>query len=175
MLEIVIAAIVAIVVLVLLLASMKPATLRIERSASIQAPPERLFPYVNDFRRWREWSAYESLDADMQRTLSGADSGKGAVYEWAGRKAGTGRMEITQSMPPSKVIIKLDFLKPFEGHNVAEFTFQDAGESTNLTWVMSGPANFMSKLMQVFVNLDRMIGKDFETGLANLKRLTERR
>jgi Polyketide cyclase / dehydrase and lipid transport len=139
MLEIVICAVVAIVVVVLVIATMKPATMRIERATRIQASPAKIFPYVNDFRRWREWSAYENLDADLKRSLSGAESGKGAVYEWAGRKAGTGRMEITQSTPPSRVLIKLDFLKPFEGHNVAEFTFRDAGGATEVTWVMSVP------------------------------------
>jgi hypothetical protein len=110
----------------------------------------------------------------MKRTFSGAESGKGAVYAWDGDKnVGSGRMEILDTVP-SKILIKLDFFKPFEGHNTAEFTMLPQGDGTNLTWTMYGPANFMSKLIQVFMNLDNMIGKDFEAGLANLKKLTEK-
>ena len=111
----------------------------------------------------------------MKRTYSGADSGKGAVYAWDGNKnVGSGRMEILDASSPSKIVIKLDFLKPFEAHNTAEFTMLPQGDATNLTWVMHGPAVFMSKVMQVFMNMDRMIGKDFEIGLSNLKKLTEK-
>ena len=107
----------------------------------------------------------------MKRTFSGAESGKGAVYAWDGNKnVGSGRMEILDTSAPSKIVIKLDFFKPFEGHNTAEFTMLPQGDATHVTWVMHGPASFMSKAMQVFINLDHMIGKDFETGLANLKR-----
>ena len=112
----------------------------------------------------------------MTRRLSGEASGKGAVYEWEGKgKAGGGRMEITNASPPSKVMIKLDFIKPFEGHNTAEFSFDAKGNrATEVTWAMFGPSPFMARLMGLFINLDRMIGKDFETGLANLKSATER-
>lgn len=97
------------------------------------------------------------------------------MYEWDGNKdVGKGRMEITDTCPPSKVVIKLDFIKPFEGHNVAEFTMDGKGDATNVTWAMYGPANYLSKLMGVFVNMDAMIGKDFEAGLANLKSITEK-
>ena len=111
----------------------------------------------------------------MKRTYSGAASGRGAVYAWDGNKnVGSGRMEILEASAPSKVVIKLDFIKPFEGHNTAEFTMLPQGDATNLTWVMHGPTPFMMKVMHVFINMDRMIGKDFEAGLANLKRLTEK-
>jgi hypothetical protein len=111
----------------------------------------------------------------MKRTYSGADSGKGAVYAWDGNKnVGSGRMEILDASVPSKIVIKLDFFTPFEGHNTAEFTMLPQGDATNLTWAMHGPAPFMSKVMQVFINMDNMIGKDFAIGLANLKRLTEK-
>ncbi len=112
----------------------------------------------------------------MKRSYSGAASGKGAVYGWEGNKnVGSGRMEILDSSAPSKIVIKLDFFTPFEGHNTAEFTMLPQGDaSTNVTWTMHGPAPFMSKLMQVFMNLDQMIGKDFEAGLINLKNLTEK-
>ena len=107
--------------------------------------------------------------------MSGADSGKGAVYAWDGNNnVGSGRMEILEASVPSKIVIKLDFFKPFEGHNTAEFTMLPQGDATMLTWTMLGPRVFMSKLMQVFMNLDHMIGRDFEAGLANLKKLTEK-
>jgi hypothetical protein len=115
----------------------------------------------------------------MKRSYSGAASGRGAVYGWEGNKnVGSGRMEILESSVPEKILIKLDFFKPFEGHNTAEFTMLPQGDGTNVItnviWEMYGPAPFMSKVMQVFVNMGDMIGKDFETGLANLKRLTEK-
>ena len=111
----------------------------------------------------------------MKRTYSGAASGKGAVYAWDGnRNVGSGRMEILDASAPAKIVIKLDFFTPFEGHNTAEFTMLPQGDATNLTWLMHGPAPFMAKIMHVFMNIDRMVGKDFEIGLANLKRLTEK-
>ena len=159
---------------VLVLAATKPGTLRVQRATSIKAPAEKIFPLINDFRQWRTWSPYENKDPAMKRTFSGAESGKGAVYAWDGDKnVGSGRMEILDTAP-TKIVIKLDFFKPFEGHNTAEFTMLPQGDGTNLTWTMYGPANFMSKLIQVFMNLDNMIGKDFEAGLANLKKLTEK-
>ena len=160
---------------VLILASRKPDTFRVERTASIRAAPEKIFPLIEDFHRWQSWSPYETRDPAMQRSFSGASSGKGAVYAWNGNKnVGSGRMEILDAPPPGKVVIKLDFLKPFEGHNTAEFTLLPQGDTTNVTWLMHGPAPFMSKVMQVFMNMDNMIGKDFAVGLANLKRITER-
>jgi hypothetical protein len=125
------------------------------------------------------WSPYENKDPAMKRSYSGAESGKGAVYAWDGNKnVGSGRMEILEASMPSKIVIKLDFFTPFEGHNTAEFTMLPQGDATNLTtdvtWLMHGPAPFVSKVMQVFMNIDNMIGKDFEVGLANLKRLTEK-
>jgi uncharacterized protein YndB with AHSA1/START domain len=160
---------------VLVLASRKPDTLRVQRSAAIHAPPEKIFSLISDFHQWRAWSPYEDRDPDLQRSYSGAASGKGAVYEWNGnRHVGSGRMEILDATPPGRVVIKLDFLKPFEAHNTAEFTVVPHGDTTNVIWLMHGPAPFMSKLMQVFMNMDTMIGKDFATGLANLKRITEK-
>jgi hypothetical protein len=165
---------------ILILAASKPNTFSVERAISVKAPPEKIFPLINDFHQWVSWSPYENKDPAMKRSYSGAESGKGAVYGWEGNSnVGAGRMEIleTQSLEtsaPSKILIKLDFFKPFEGHNTAEFTMLPQGDATNLNWVMRGPAPFISKLMQVFMNLDHMIGKDFEVGLANLKRLTEK-
>jgi uncharacterized protein YndB with AHSA1/START domain len=160
---------------VLAFAATKPDTFSVQRSTSIKAPPEKIFAVVNDFHRWPDWSPWEKLDPSMKRTQSGTASGKGAIYAWEGNsKAGAGRMEIVESTPASKVAIQLDFIKPFEGHNVAEFQLQPQGDTTNLTWSMHGPTPFVSKLMQVFVNMDTMIGKDFEAGLANLKAITEK-
>ena len=171
-----IAVVIAIAIaVVLILALSKPDIFRIQRVATIKAPAESIFALINDFHRWGSWSPWESKDPAMKRTFSGAESGKGAVYAWEGDKnVGSGRMEILEAFAPQKIVIKLDFFTPFEGHNTAEFTMLPQGDATNITWVMYGPASLMSKVMQVFINLDNMIGKDFETGLANLKRVTEK-
>ena len=168
---------IAVIAIVLILASTKPDTFSVQRAAAVRAPAERIFPLISNFHQWVNWSPWENKDPAMKRTYSGAESGKGAVYAWDGNKnVGSGRMEILDASSPSKIVIKLDFFKPFEGHNTAEFTIQPERDAatTNITWVMHGPAPFMSKVMQVVMNLDKMIGKDFEAGLANLKELTEK-
>jgi uncharacterized protein YndB with AHSA1/START domain len=163
------------IVAVLIFAATKPNTLRVQRATSIKAPAEMIFPLINDFHQWRSWSPYENKDPAMKRTYSGAERGKGAVYAWEGDKnVGSGRMEILEASAPQKIVIKLDFFTPFEGHNTAEFTMLPQGDGTHVTWVMYGPARFVTKLIQVFMNLDNMIGKDFEAGLANLKTITEK-
>ena len=178
MLEII--AIIAIVLVVaiaiiLILAATKPDTFSVQRATTVKAPPERIFPLINDFHQWGTWSPYETKDPAMKRSYSGAASGKGAVYGWEGNKnVGSGRMEILDSSAPSKIVIKLDFFTPFEAHNTAEFTMLPQGDATNVTWLMHGPLPFMGKIMHVFINMDRMVGKDFEIGLANLKRLAEK-
>lgn len=160
---------------ILVIAATKPGTLRVQRAIRIKAPPDVIFPLISDFHQWLKWSPYENKDPAMKRTYEGAERGKGAVYAWNGDKnVGSGRMEILESTAPSKIVIKLDFFTPFEGHNTAEFTMLPQGDATHVTWLMHGPANFMSRLIQVFMNLDRMIGRDFEAGLANLKTLTEK-
>jgi uncharacterized protein YndB with AHSA1/START domain len=168
-----------VIAIVLILAATKPNTFSVRRATTVKAPPERIFPLINDFHQWGSWSPYENKDPAMKRSFGGAADGKGAVYGWEGNKnVGSGRMEILDTSKPSKIVIKLDFFTPFEGHNTAEFTMLPQGDATNMTtnvtWLMHGPAPFMSKVMQVFINLDNMIGKDFEIGLANLKRLTEK-
>lgn len=170
-------AIVVVVVLaaILLFAATKPDTFRVERTTTIKAPPEKAFALINDFHSWNTWSPYEKKDPDMKRAYSGAANGKGAIYEWDGNKnVGKGRMEITESTPSSRIVIKLDFLSPFEAHNTAEFTLQPQGDSTQVTWAMYGPANYVSKLMSVFFSMDKMIGDDFAIGLANLKAAAEK-
>jgi uncharacterized protein YndB with AHSA1/START domain len=163
------------IAIVLILAAIKPDTFRVQRATTVKAPPEKIFPLINDFHQWATWSPWENKDPAMKRSYSGAASGRGAVYGWEGNKnVGSGRMEIIDASQPSKIVIKLDFLAPFEAHNTAEFTMLPQGDATNITWEMHGPAPFMSKVMQMFMNMDNMIGKDFEIGLANLKRLTEK-
>ena len=163
------------IAVVLILAARKPATFSVVRAIDVKAPPEKIFPLINDFHQWVSWSPYENKDPAMKRSYSGAESGTGAIYGWEGNSnVGAGRMEILDASVPSKILIKLDFFKPFEGHNTAEFTMLPQDDATHLSWVMRGPAPFISKLMQVFMNLDHMVGKDFEIGLANLKKLTEK-
>ena len=170
---------IAIIVVVLIAAILgyamtMPDNFRVQRTTSIKAPPEKIFPLINDFHRWGSWSPWEKMDPEMKRTYSGAAAGKGAAYAWQGNsKVGEGRMEIADASPPSKVTIKLDFMKPFEAHNTAEFTLEPKGDSTNVIWAMYGPSQYMAKVIGVFVSMDKMIGKDFETGLANLKSVAE--
>lgn len=161
------------VLAILAVAAMKPDTFSLQREADINAPPEKVFALINDFRDWTKWSPWEKLDPGLQRTHSGAASGKGAVYAWSGnKKVGQGRMEILDASP-SAIKIKLDFLKPFEAHNITDFTLAPRDGGTHVSWTMSGPLNFMMKLMHVFMNMDKMVGKDFEAGLANLKAAAE--
>jgi hypothetical protein len=175
-LAIVAAAVAVVVAGILIYAATRPDTFRIQRQASIDAPPETVFPLISDFTAWSGWSPWEKLDPELKRSRSGPASGKGAVYAWEGNsKVGAGRMEILDAPAPSRVTIKLDFLRPFEAHNIAEFTLEPAGRSTLVTWVMTGPNLFIGKVMSLFISMDRMIGKDFESGLANLKTLAERK
>jgi uncharacterized protein YndB with AHSA1/START domain len=163
------------VAIVLILAATRPNTFSVQRAAIVNAPPEKIFPLINDFRQWGNWSPYEHKDPGMKRTYSGAVRGKGAVYAWEGDKnVGKGRMEILEASAPSKIAIKLDFYTPFEAHNTAEFTMLPHEDATRVVWRMHGPAPFMAKIMHVFINIDKMVGKDFETGLASLKRLAEK-
>jgi uncharacterized protein YndB with AHSA1/START domain len=159
---------------VLILAARKPDIFSVRREIDIKAPPETIFPLINDFHQWGSWSPWEHKDPAMRRNFSGAASGKGAVYGWEGnRNVGSGRMEIMDTAAPAKIVIKLDFIKPFEGHNTAEFTMLPQGDTTRVSWLMTGPSPFIGKIMHVFINMDAMVGKDFEAGLSNLKRLTE--
>ena len=170
---------IAVVVLIAALlgyAATRPDTFRVERGATIKAPPEKIFALINDFRRWDSWSPWEKKDPAMRRTFgSDATSGKGAAYAWEGNSdVGQGRMEIAESVPPSRVAIKLDFVKPFEAHNLVEFTLEPQGDSTNVTWAMQGPAPFLAKVIHVFIDMDKMVGRDFESGLASLKAAVEK-
>ena len=169
--------IVAAIAALLAVASTRPPTFRIERSTRIAAPMLQVAEQIDDFHAWSTWSPWEHIDPTMQRTFSGADAGVGAVYEWDSKgKAGAGRMEITEMRAGperSLISIKLDFIKPFSAHNTAEFLMTPTDAGTDLSWAMFGPSPFMSKLMGVFVDFDKMVGKDFEAGLAALKRNAE--
>lgn len=163
-----------VVAAVLIYAASKPDTFRVQRTTNVAALPEKIFPHINDFHRWPAWSPWEKLDPRMKRIHSGATDGLGAVYEWDGNKdVGTGRSEIVATIPSSRVLIKLDFLKPFEAHNTAEFTLAPHGGSTEVTWAMYGPQPYMAKVMSLFFSMDKMVGGQFEQGLTNLKTLTE--
>jgi hypothetical protein len=160
---------------VLIYGAFKPGDFRVQRTIAINAPPEEIFPLINDFHSWQSWSPWEKLDPNMKRTLGGPANGQGATYEWDGNnKAGKGRMEITGSAPSSKVDIKLDFIRPMEGNDAVEFTLRPNGKSTDVTWEMSGPLTYPGRVMTIFVSMDKLIGGDFETGLANMKAVAEK-
>jgi carbon monoxide dehydrogenase subunit G len=166
--------VVVLIVAVLAYAATKPDTFRIQRSASIKAPQEKIFAILNDFHRSESWSPYEKKDPTMKRTFSGAANGKGAVYEFDGNKeVGKGRLTIMDAVPPSKVTIALDFVEPFAAHNIVEYTLEPLGDATQVTWSMTGQSPYVAKVICLFMNMDRMVGKDFEAGLANLKTVAE--
>ena len=171
MLIIILAGVAALVLGIVVLAATKPKTFRYERRATVAAAPEKVVALLNDFRQWSSWSPWEKLDPAMQRTHSGATAGVGAVYEWSGnKKAGSGRMEILANTP-TLVKIQLDFIAPFKAHNLTEFTVVANGAASDVVWVMSGESPFVSRIMSVFINWDKLIGKDFEAGLVNLNRV----
>jgi uncharacterized protein YndB with AHSA1/START domain len=141
----------------------------VTRDVTIAAPPAAVFVLLVDFHRWTEWSPWEDLDPNLARTYSGPTSGVGAVYEWVGnRKAGQGRMEITAAEAPSRLVIALQFIKPFTSSNTTTFLLDERDDGTHVTWRMVGPKTFMTRLMGVFMSMDKMVGRDFERGLARL-------
>lgn len=164
--------VVGVIALVLILAAMKPSAFKYERSTTINASADRIAPLVNNFHEWARWSPWEKLDADLKRGYSGAESGTGAAYTWDGKKAGAGRMEITNAQS-SGTDINLDFERPFKAHNITKFRFLPTDSSTRVIWTMEGQNIFMGKVMSVFVSMDKMIGKDFEAGLASMKTIAE--
>lgn len=146
----------------------------VERTTIIHAPAEEVYAQIVDFRNWRSWSPWDDRDPNMKRSYSGADSGVGAGYAWAGnRKAGEGQMEITDAVEPSSVQIALDFLKPFKSSSTTSFSLKPQGDATEVTWTMAGPMTLMARVMGVFKSMDKMVGPDFEKGLAQLKGATE--
>ena len=175
MIKTILIVLVVVVVAILIYAATKPDTFVVQRSAGVKAPPERIFALISDFKAWPQWSPYEKRDPAMQRTLGGSAQGKGATYAWKGNSnVGEGSMEITEVIEPSRIVIKLDFVKPFAANNVAEFTLVPSGDTTQVTWSMRGQSPYISKVFGVFVDMDNMIGKDFAEGLATLKALAEK-
>lgn len=174
MLETILGVIVVAVLAVLVYAATKPNSFRVERTVQIAAPPEKIFPLINDFHNWTLWSPFEKLDPDLQRNYMGAPEGLGAVYEYSGRKAGAGRMQITESSAPHKIVSTLDFTRPMRAHNVAEFILRPTEGGTEVTWAMHGPAPYMSKLMTTFFSMDKLVGGQFAEGLDNLRGVAER-
>lgn len=175
MLKLIALGVLGVVVVVLVLAATRPDTFRIERATTVKAPPEKIYPHIADFNAWREWSPWEKKDPAMKRTMSANTAGVGATYGWEGDKnVGTGRMEIAEANAPRNVRIKLDFLKPFEAHNIAEFTLTPQGDSTRVHWAMHGPQSFLNKVVCLFMDMDSMVGPDFESGLASLKAIAEK-
>ena len=162
------------IALILIIASTKPNTVHYERSATIDASAEKILPHINDYHKWTAWSPYEKLDPNMKREFAGAKEGKGARYSWSGNsKAGEGTMEILESTT-SGVKMDLRFVKPFKSDCIANFILTPQGSNTKVTWSLDGPNLFMGKVMSVVMNMDKMIGKDFETGLASLKSAAEK-
>lgn len=158
---------------VLAYAASKPDSFAVQRSTLIEAPPEQIFPLIDDLRAQSAWSPFEK-DPAMKRTHSGPPRGPGAVYAWEGdRRVGAGQITVTDSTPPSKVVLSLRMLRPFKADNVVEFTLDRVGAGTRVTWAMRGRSPFMAKLMGLFMNCDKMIGSQFEEGLAKLKTLVE--
>jgi hypothetical protein len=154
----------------------RPADFRIVRSRTVAAPPDVVHAYVNDFHKWSEWSPWEKLDPAMKREYSGAPAGTGAAYHWSGNSdVGEGHMTITDSRPAQSVTIRLEFLKPFAATNTTQFDFAPSGSGTNVTWAMNGHNNFLSKAFSAFMDMDKMIGADFEKGLAGLDAATAAR
>ena len=162
------------VVVLLVVASRKPETFTVTRSTVINAPADRIFGLINDFHQWAAWSPFEKLDPAMTKTFSGPVAGAGAAYAWTGnKKAGAGSMTITGATPSSTVNIAMAFLKPFKSESTVQFRIEPSGAGQNVTWDMSGKNQLISKVMSVFMSMDKLIGKDFAEGLANLKRVAE--
>jgi hypothetical protein len=167
-------AVAVLIVLFVIFVATRPSGFHVERSITINAPPENVFAQVNDFRAWGAWSPWEKKDPDMKRTYGATTAGPGATYAWAGNgNVGEGKMTIERSERPSQVAIRLDFFKPFAGTNAATFNFTPAPSGTKVTWAMDGHCNFITKGIGVFMSMDRMIGPDFESGLSAMKSVAE--
>ncbi|MBB1594214.1 SRPBCC family protein [Achromobacter sp. UMC46] len=167
--------IVAAIVLLLAYAATRPDTFRVERSAQIQAPPERLFPLINDLQAFNTWNPYEKKDPAIKGRYGASTVGPGATYAWESEKVGVGEMRIESAQPNTTVGMRLTFVKPFAAVNQVTFSLTPADGGTRVVWAMEGRLNFVAKLMHIFFNMDRMVGQDFEDGLTNLKALAEKR
>jgi uncharacterized protein YndB with AHSA1/START domain len=164
---------------VLIVAAFRPDSFRVQRTAAIQAPPEKIFPLINDLRGFNRWNPFDRKDPNVKGSYSGAPSGAGAAYAFEGNKdVGRGSLSIIDSQPASEVRMKLDMLSPFEAHNVVEFTLRpvegNEGSATRVTWAIQGPVPYLARILHMFCDMDRMIGKEFESGLAHLKVIVEK-
>jgi hypothetical protein len=169
MLKIILIALPILIAVLGIVVAMQPSEFRVVRTAALSAPAQALFAQVNDFHIWEAWSPWEKLDPALRRTYEGAPAGTGAIYSWVGNnQVGEGRMTIIESHPNDFIRIKLEFLKPFAATHTAEFTFKPEGDRTQVTWSMFGERNFLSKAIGLFMNMDKMIGDNFEQGLAQM-------
>jgi hypothetical protein len=168
-------ALAVIVVVLIVIVALQPSDFRVTRSATMSAPAPAAFAQVNDFHKWEAWNPWGKIDPAMKQTYEGAPAGTGAIYSWIGNnEVGEGRMTIIESHPSDLIRIKLEFFKPFAANNTAEFTFKPEGNQTVVTWSMSGDKNFMAKAIHLFINMDKMIGGQFDKGLAEMKSIVER-
>lgn len=167
------AVLLAFVLFMVIFIATRPDTFRVERSAQINAPADVVFGLINDFHKWGQWSPWEKLDPNMKKTFEGPTAGPGAIYAWVSEKVGEGRMTLLESKPGDSVIIKLEFIKPFAATNQASFKLIPTGDGTLVTWAMDGKNNVMGKAFSLFMNMDKMVGKDFEQGLTNLNTLAQ--
>ena len=166
---------VVLIAVVLIYASTRPGTFSVQRSVDVNAPPDKIFPFINSLRGFNSWDPFSKKDPAIRIVHSGPESGKGARYEWQGnRQVGSGRVEITDTAVPSSVSMKLDMTTPMEAHNTVQFTLEPKGAMTTVTWAMKGPSPYIAKVMDVVIGMDRMVGVEFENGLANLKALAEK-
>ncbi len=167
-------ALVAIIVVFCVVAAMQPADFRVSRSATFAVPPATVFEQVNNLQNWNAWSPWARLDPNAMNTFEGPPAGVGASFGWAGNnQVGEGKMTITESQPPERVVMRLDFVKPFAATSTTEFTFKPEGNGTAMTWSMAGKNNFVGKCMSLVMNCDKMVGGQFEQGFANLKAIVE--
>jgi uncharacterized protein YndB with AHSA1/START domain len=174
MLKKILVALAVIVIVLVIVVALQPATFRIARSTSIAAPVPKVFEQVNDFHKWDGWSPWAKLDPAMKTTFDGAPAGSGAIYSWSGNNdVGEGRMTLTESRPNELIRIKLEFITPFAATNTTEFVFKPEADKTMVTWTMFGTNNFMAKAFGLFMNMDKMVGGDFDKGLAQLKSVAE--
>lgn len=170
----ILAIVVVIVIVLVVIVALQPGDFRVARSTLVSAPPPAVFAQVNDFHKWNAWNPWGKIDPSMKQSYEGASAGPGAVYIWNGNKeVGEGRMTITDTRPSDLVRVRLEFFKPFAATNTAEFTFVPEGNQTRVTWSMFGEKNFMAKAVHLFMNMDKMIGGQFEKGLADLKTAAE--
>lgn len=172
--KIILIAVAVVVVLFIIIVASRPSDFRIMRTARISAPVDVVFENVNDFHKWEAWSPWAKLDPNAKSTFSGPVAGQGASMAWSGNnKVGEGRMTIADSRPGESIRMNLEFLKPFKANNLAEFTFKAEGDQTVVTWSMSGKNNFMGKAVGLLMNCDKMVGGEFEKGLANLNAVAQ--